>query len=82
MNHPDLNELIEFVSMDKLTAETLELSARVNAHLAECADCRAKVRDLQKVYDALLREGGTAAQAARLLAKAERCKSIPGALES
>ena len=54
MNHPDLNELIEFVSIDALTAETLELSARVNVHLAECADCRAKVRDLQKVYDALL----------------------------
>ena len=82
MNHPDLNELIEFVSMDKLTPETLDASAHINAHLADCADCRARVRDLQKVYDALLCKVGTAAQAARLLAEVERRKTIPGALES
>ena len=82
MNHPDLNELIEFVSMDELTPEALDASARVNAHLADCADCRARVRDLQKVYDALLREVGATAQAARLLAEKERRKILPGALES
>ena len=43
-NHPNLNDLIAFVSMDRLNAETVALSAAVNAHLADCAACRASVR--------------------------------------
>ena len=65
-DHPNLNDLIAFVSMDTLNADTLALSAAVNAHLADCAACRARVRDLQAVYDALCREMGTSAAAAAL----------------
>lgn len=82
MNHPDLNELIEFVSIDKLTSETLDASARINAHLAECADCRARVRDLQIVYDALLSQAKTAELAAGLLAEKEGSKTAFRTLES
>lgn len=65
-NHPNPNDLIAFVSMDALNAETLALSAAVNAHLADCAACRARVRDLQTVYDALCREMQKSAAAAAL----------------
>lgn len=65
-NHPNLNDLIEFVSMDTLNAETVARSAAVNAHLADCSACRARVRDLQTVYDALCREMGASAAAAAL----------------
>ena len=65
-NHPNLNDLIAFVSMDALNAGTVALSAEVNAHLADCAACRARVRDLQTVYDALCREMNTSAAAAAL----------------
>ena len=65
-NHPNLNDLIEFVSMDTLNAETVARSAAVNAHLADCAACRARVRDLQTVYDALCREMGASRAAAAL----------------
>lgn len=65
-DHPNLNDLIAFVSMDALNADTLALSAAVNAHLADCAACRARVRDLQAVYDALCREMGTSCAAAAL----------------
>lgn len=65
-NHPNPNDLIAFVSMDRLNAETLRLSAEVNAHLADCAACRARVRDLQAVYDALCREMNALSAAAAL----------------
>lgn len=55
-DHPSLSDLIAFVSMETLCAEILELSETVNAHLADCAACRARVRDLQMIYDALCRE--------------------------
>ncbi len=70
-NHPNLNDLIEFVSMDTLNAETVALSAAVNAHLADCSACRARVRDLQTVYDALCREMGASRAAAALARTAD-----------
>ena len=65
-NHPNLNDLIAFVSMDTLNADTVAHSAAVNAHLADCAACRARVRDLQAVYDALCREMNASCAAAAL----------------
>ena len=70
-NHPNLNDLIAFVSMDALNADTLALSAAVNAHLADCAACRARVRDLQAVYDALCREMNASRAAAALARTAD-----------
>ena len=70
-NHPNLNDLIAFVSMDALNAGTVALSAEVNAHLADCAACRARVRDLQTVYDALCREMNTSAAAVALARTAD-----------
>lgn len=70
-DHPNLNDLIAFVSMDALNADTLALSAAVNAHLADCAACRARVRDLQAVYDALCREMNASRAAAALARTAD-----------
>lgn len=75
-DHPNLNDLIAFVSMDTLNADTLALSAAVNAHLADCAACRARVRDLQAVYDALCREMN-ASHAAAALARAAHETETP-----
>lgn len=70
-NHPNLNDLIAFVSMDTLNADTVARSAAVNAHLADCAACRARVRDLQAVYDALCREMNASCAAAALARTAD-----------
>ena len=70
-NHPNLNDLIEFVSVHTLSTEALALTKAVNAHLADCAACRARVRDLQTVYDALCREMDASAAAAALAREAD-----------
>ena len=41
-NHPNLNDLIAFVSMDALNAGTVALSAAVNAHLRRLPRPRAR----------------------------------------
>lgn len=74
-NHPNLNDLIAFVSMDALNAGTVALSAEVNAHLADCAACRARVRDLQTVYDALCREMNASHAAAALVRTAHETET-------
>ena len=76
-NHPNLNDLIAFVSMDRLNAETV-----VNAHLADCAACRARVRDLQTVYDALCREMNTSAAAVTLARTAHETETHPQRTET
>ena len=81
-NHPNLNDLIAFVSMDALNAGTVALSAEVNAHLADCAACRARVRDLQTVYDALCREMNTSAAAAALARTAHETETHPQRTET
>ena len=57
MEHLNINDVIEFISFDRLDADAVELSGRVNAHIACCAECRALVRNMQCVYDGLLAEG-------------------------
>ena len=57
MEHLNINDVIEFISFDRLDADAVELSGRVNAHIACCAECRARVRNKQCVYDGLLAEG-------------------------
>ncbi len=61
MNHPE--ERLPDYAMDLLEGEERE---RVEAHLAECAACRAEVRALREAYYALpLAEGATPRRARR-----------------
>lgn len=57
MNHLSENEIIDFVSMDKLDGEALSLAAKVNTHLLSCEECRKLVSAYQAVYDEFCNHG-------------------------
>ena len=56
MDHLQLDDVIEFVSLVELNDESKKLISKVNTHIARCAECRALVRSFQTVYDELRRE--------------------------
>lgn len=51
MTHLTEEEIIEFVSFDKLTEETIALSKKVNEHILSCSGCFEKVSAYQRVYE-------------------------------
>lgn len=55
MNHINVDDVIEFVSIDKLDNDTIALAQKVNSHLLICPECRERVTAFQTVYDALLK---------------------------
>ena len=55
MNHLTLDEIIDFVSLTEINEETIQLMGKVNAHMAECRECRELVRSYQLVYDEVMR---------------------------
>ena len=57
MTHLTVEEIIEFVSIDKLSEETIALSTKVNEHIRSCPTCLEKVSSFQMVYDELCRIG-------------------------
>ena len=57
MTHLTVEEIIEFVSFERITQESLALSARVNEHIRTCKSCREKVTAFREVYDELCRIG-------------------------
>lgn len=61
MKHLTVDEMIDFVSFDKVDAETLAKASYVNAHIRSCDQCLRKVRAFQTVYDELVRMGQKAA---------------------
>ena len=69
MKHLTVDEIISFVSINKLDDESLELAAKVNAHIWECGGCRNRVDAYQTVYDEFVRMG-TEAEFKRLAAAA------------
>lgn len=76
MEHLNIEQIIEFVSMDANDREMIEASRAVNTHLAACAECRDKVRAVQALYDALLRECRSGA-----VAKAELTRTMHRQME-
>ena len=57
MTHLTVEEIIEFVSFDKLSEDTITLSTKVNEHIRSCSTCVEKVSSVQMVYDELCRIG-------------------------
>ena len=55
MNHLTVEEIIDFISMDKLNEETLELAATVNGHITKCQECFENVKAFQILRDEFLR---------------------------
>ena len=53
MEHLTIEEIIEFVSFEKMDAESLKLASRVNAHIRSCPSCMRKVRAFQLVMEEL-----------------------------
>lgn len=57
MKHLTVDEMIDFVSFNKLDSESLALASKVNAHIFECHTCRKKVESFQIIYDELVKLG-------------------------
>ena len=57
--HLSVDEIIEFVSFSGISEETLTLSAKVNGHIRDCAECMERVTAFQDVYDELCRIGNS-----------------------
>lgn len=51
MQHLTIDQIIDFVSICKLDAASLELSCIVNEHIRECDRCLELVNAYQGVYD-------------------------------
>lgn len=54
MNHLTLDEIIDFVSLTEINEESIEWMGMVNAHMAQCRECRELVRSYQLIYDETL----------------------------
>ena len=57
MSHLTVEEIIEFVSFDNLSEDTMALSTKVNEHIRSCPTCLEKVSSFQMVYDEFCRIG-------------------------
>lgn len=57
MKHLTVDEMIDFVSFNKLDSESLALASKVNAHIFDCHTCRKKVESFQIIYDELVKLG-------------------------
>ena len=57
MNHLTLDDIIDFVSLNEINDESMQLIAAVNSHIAVCRECRELVRAFQLVYDELTAAG-------------------------
>ena len=54
MNHLTLDEIIDFVSLTEINEESIAWMGMVNAHIAQCRECRELVRSYQLIYDETL----------------------------
>lgn len=52
-NHLTANEIIEFVTLDQLNADSKKLLTRVNKHIRKCQKCFELVKSYQILYDEL-----------------------------
>ncbi len=57
MEHLSAEEIIDFVTSNRLDSETLRLASKVNAHISSCEDCRTQVNRYQAIYDEFCRLG-------------------------
>lgn len=55
MKHLTVDEIIDFVSIVRIDADSLALASKVNTHIKNCSECLRKVRAFQVIYDELLR---------------------------
>ncbi len=51
MTHLTVEEIIDFVSFDKLTEENIALAKKVNEHICSCKSCFEKVSAFQLIFE-------------------------------
>lgn len=56
MKHLSIEEIIEYVTANKVDSETLDLLSKVNGHIRVCPACREKVSAFECVSEALENE--------------------------
>lgn len=49
--HLTVDEILEFISFQKITPDTMAMVSRVNDHILECKECFDKVSAFQHVQD-------------------------------
>lgn len=59
MKHLTFDEILDFVSMNTISSDTLDLASRVNTHIRQCGECLEKVKAYQAVYDVVKSRGKT-----------------------
>ena len=52
-NHLTTEEILNFITMDSVTPEGIQLAAKVNCHIMQCEECRKQVAAYQIVSDKL-----------------------------
>ena len=57
MDHLTVEEMIDFVSFNKIGDDTLKLASKVTAHVIRCDACREKVSAFQLLYDEFVKMG-------------------------
>lgn len=53
MKHLSIEEIIDYVMVSKVNAETLDLLSRVNGHIRNCTECKEKVLAFETINDEL-----------------------------
>lgn len=57
MTHLTVDEMINFVSFDRVNEDSLAIAVKVNSHIRGCEECLDKLRAFQTVHDELVKLG-------------------------
>ena len=57
MEHLQIEEIMDFVSIDQADEASMRLGAKVSSHIIGCEKCLEKVRAFQDIYDEFIRMG-------------------------
>ncbi len=72
MEHLTNDELIAFVSMDRLDGPSLKLASKVNGHIGSCGSCLERLKAFQLIYDEFTRLGTAGARGRAVYRVVER----------
>lgn len=56
LEHLSIEEIIEYVTANKVSKETLDLMSRVNGHIRICSSCREKIESYERINEKLIKE--------------------------
>lgn len=51
--HLTTDEILNFITMESITQDSIAFAAKVNSHIMQCEDCRKKVEAFQMLNDGL-----------------------------